>query len=372
MDPLSDALGAVRSRDGVLHRSELCAPYGMLIDERSPLTVLLLLEGSGWLVFADGEEVELTRGVVHLVSCPEPHRVLDAPGSPVRILIDPEGARTVEGGRLPAPADEVRCLVEEPGDGTRTVMVSGNYAVAAGAGRRLLAALPRVARVGLPEVTHLVALLEAELERSAPGRQPVLDRWLDLVLTTALRAWADDASTGPAWAAAMADPQLGGVLRALHGDPARSWTVERMARVAGLSQRLRGAVHRPRRPRPAGLPDRAAHGPRHRPPARGLGPAGDRGPRRRLREPVRLQRGVQADPRDPAVAGARGGLSDAGRASGPSARSEFLEVVGKGVHTHHLEELGGGCGAGREGTASPGQGCRARRRPPCPTCSDGA
>lgn len=236
MDPLSDALGAVRSRDGVLHRSELCAPYGMLIDERSPLTVLLLLEGSGWLVFADGEEVELTRGVVHLVSCPEPHRVLDAPGSPVRILIDPEGARTVEGGRLPAPADEVRCLVEEPGDGTRTVMVSGNYAVAAGAGRRLLAALPRVARVGLPEVTHLVALLEAELERSAPGRQPVLDRWLDLVLTTALRAWADDASTGPAWAAAMADPQLGGVLRALHGDPARSWTVERMARVAGLSR----------------------------------------------------------------------------------------------------------------------------------------
>lgn len=236
MDPLSDALGAVRSRDGVLHRSELCAPYGMLIDERSPLTVLLLLEGSGWLVFADGEEVELTRGVVHLVSCPEPHRVLDAPGSPVRILIDPEGARTVEGGRLPAPADEVRCLVEEPGDGTRTVMVSGNYAVAAGAGRRLLAALPRVARVGLPEVTHLVALLEAELERSAPGRQPVLDRWLDLVLTTALRAWADNASTGPAWAAAMADPQLGGVLRALHGDPARSWTVERMARVAGLSR----------------------------------------------------------------------------------------------------------------------------------------
>lgn len=139
-------------------------------------------------------------------------------------------------GAFRPPADEVRCLVEEPGDGTRTVMVSGNYAVAAGAGRRLLAALPRVARVGLPEVTHLVALLEAELERSAPGRQPVLDRWLDLVLTTALRAWADDASTGPAWAAAMADPQLGGVLRALHGDPARSWTVERMARVAGLSR----------------------------------------------------------------------------------------------------------------------------------------
>lgn len=236
MDPLTEALGAVRSRNGVLHRSVLRAPYGLLVDERSPLTVLLLLEGSGLLVLGDGEEVEVSPGIVHLVSCREPYRVLDAPGSRPRILVDRDGAHTLDGTPLPAAADDVRCLVEESGEGPRTVMISGNYAVGAGAGRRLLEALPRVARVDLPEVTHLVALLEAELRRTAPGRQPVLDRWSDLLLTTALRSWVEDASTGPAWAAALADPQLGTVLRALHGDPARGWTVEGMARVAGLSR----------------------------------------------------------------------------------------------------------------------------------------
>ncbi|MEE1650210.1 AraC family transcriptional regulator [Brachybacterium sp. J144] len=238
MDPLSDALHAVRSRNGVLHRSQLRTPFGLLVDESCPLTVLLVTEGEAWIQLEGADPMPLARGVVHLVATSGPYRVLDRPGSPVRLLVKDQTVRTVDGAELPRAVDDLQCLVEEAEDegAARTVLISGDYTVTPGIGRRLIEALPAVAAVALPDVAPLVGLLEAELDRSAAGRQPVLDRWLDLLLTAALRSWFEDAQTGPAWCGAMADPQLGAALRALHADPSDRWSVERLAQRSGMSR----------------------------------------------------------------------------------------------------------------------------------------
>ncbi|MFV0429803.1 MAG: AraC family transcriptional regulator [Arachnia sp.] len=237
MDLLSEILAGVRTRDGVLHRSVLRTPFGLRVEERAPLTIVLLLDGTASIEFDDSEVVPLRPGVVYLIADPEPYLLVDKVGSTPRLVVDNTGVRTSEGAPLPPPEDEVRCLVESVEDGASTsTIISGNYTVSDGMGRRLLSALPRWCAVDLSETADMARMLDAELQRATAGRQPVLDRWLDLLLTAALRGWFTGPDTGPAWSAAATDPVIGPALRAVHNDPAAPWTVDRLAQVAAVSR----------------------------------------------------------------------------------------------------------------------------------------
>lgn len=117
-----------------------------------------------------------------------------------------------------------------------TVIITGTYPLDGAVGRRMLRALPHrlVLRRGDVDAT-LVELLAREVVHDLPGQEAVLDRLLDLLLITCLRAWLDDAHS-PGWYRADADPAVGTALRLIHHDPARAWTVETLAREAGLSR----------------------------------------------------------------------------------------------------------------------------------------
>ena len=65
----------------------------------------------------------------------------------------------------------------------------------------------------------------------------MLDRLLDLLLISALRAWfARPDAAPPAWYAANADPLVGRALQLLHHNPARPWTVGSLATATGVSR----------------------------------------------------------------------------------------------------------------------------------------
>ncbi|MFV0253165.1 MAG: AraC family transcriptional regulator [Beutenbergiaceae bacterium] len=241
MDLMAEVLAGVHSHEAVLHRSVLAVPYGLHVDERSPLTVIVVLDGPAWVELGDGQRHQLGCGIVHLVTGDlagaEPYLLTDAPGSPVRYRIDRSGAARVDGEPLPPPTDQVRCLVEpiEPGEPSATV-ISGNYSLSAGLGRLVRNGLPPLASVRVPETSALISLLEAELDSGRPGQQAVLDRWLDLLLATAIRSWFTDERTGPAWCLARTDPQVGPALAAMHRAPQQRWTVASLARQAGSSR----------------------------------------------------------------------------------------------------------------------------------------
>lgn len=58
-----------------------------------------------------------------------------------------------------------------------------------------------------------------------------------MALISTLRAWfGRPEADAPGWYRAHADPLIGPVLRALHDDPSRPWTVASLARVAGASR----------------------------------------------------------------------------------------------------------------------------------------
>lgn len=84
-----------------------------------------------------------------------------------------------------------------------------------------------------------VAVLAEEIVRDAPGQQVMLDRLLDVLLVSTLRRWFTGlAEEAPAWFRASDDPIVGPAVRALHDDPARTWTVAELGREVGVSRAL--------------------------------------------------------------------------------------------------------------------------------------
>jgi hypothetical protein len=51
----------------------------------------------------------------------------------------------------------------------------------------------------------------------------MISRILDLMYIQMLRLWATSAVSSPGWLGAGMDPDIGGVLDAIHADPARAW-----------------------------------------------------------------------------------------------------------------------------------------------------
>jgi AraC-like DNA-binding protein len=83
----------------------------------------------------------------------------------------------------------------------------------------------------------LVPVLAEEIVRDGPGQRAVLDRLLDVLLVAALRTWfARRGDRAPAWYRAQRDPVVGAALHLIHTDPARPWTVARLAADVGVSR----------------------------------------------------------------------------------------------------------------------------------------
>jgi AraC-like DNA-binding protein len=80
-----------------------------------------------------------------------------------------------------------------------------------------------------------VALKESGSARA--GAENVLARLSELMFVEAIRRYIETlppAQTG--WLAGLRDPVVGQALGALHGEPREAWTVERLARLVGVSR----------------------------------------------------------------------------------------------------------------------------------------
>ena len=233
MDPMSELLQGVRASGSVLHRTILEPPWGLRIAEEAPLTLATVLQGELWVRFDDGETARLAPGELAFLCTPEHYTVGDSPDTPAQIVVEPAGARLVDGTPLPPPPDSVTCTLD---DGGGTVVITGNYTVSGDLTARLLAPLPRIAKVRVPQRSALMDFLVEELAHPGPGQQAALDRWLDLALVTTLRAWFERDGAAPGWYVALSDPIVGPALRALHATPGAPWTVESLARTAATSR----------------------------------------------------------------------------------------------------------------------------------------
>ena len=99
-----------------------------------------------------------------------------------------------------------------------------------------LVVLPLAAVDGLAQT---LALLFAETERVRCGQRLLADRLFDVLLVQLLRWLLDhpqQAALAPGVLQGLADPQLARVLVAVHERPGADWTLDTMARQAGMSR----------------------------------------------------------------------------------------------------------------------------------------
>jgi AraC-like DNA-binding protein len=106
----------------------------------------------------------------------------------------------------------------------------------------LLTLLPGVIHIPASEgrtsqFGRLIDLFSAECTSSHPGKDLVIERLLEVLLIEALR-WRGmcEVAGSAGLIAGMGDPALARSLHAIHAEPSASWTVDRLARIAGMSR----------------------------------------------------------------------------------------------------------------------------------------
>ncbi|HVZ52595.1 MAG TPA: AraC family transcriptional regulator [Pseudolabrys sp.] len=141
------------------------------------------------------------------------------------------------------PRGRVHSFVVNPERGADLVCATVELGSAEGnpIGRGLpeLVVLPLASHPALAPICTLI-LGEAFAEQG--GRQEALDRLFDYLLILIVRQVVESGKVETGVLAGLADPRLAKALTAIHEAPKRSWTLDDLARIAGMS-RTRFAEH---------------------------------------------------------------------------------------------------------------------------------
>jgi AraC-like DNA-binding protein len=252
-DPLTDLLNGVRTSGAVFNQTSLTGHWAVRFEDGSPLGLAVLLRGSVWVVPEGGEPVRLGGGDVAVLSGGGSYVIADDPETQPEVVVRAGGRCTtlqgeeLVGARIPRPD-----TWDTAANPDRTLLLNGLYSVDSGAPARLLAALPPLAVIPADVGSCPIGPTTFdEITRTEPGRQILLDRTLDLLLITALRAWfTRPGAQVPAWYRAHSDPVVGLALRLLRAEPGYAWTLPVLAAKCGVSRaslarRFTGLVGQP-------------------------------------------------------------------------------------------------------------------------------
>ena len=120
-------------------------------------------------------------------------------------------------------------------------IVGGHFVFTGSHAGILLGALPPIAHIR--KETDKAALrwslerMRRELRERQPGGFLVAQHLAHMILVQALRLYlAEGSNGGVSWLFALADHQIGAVITAMHDDPAHRWTLQELARRAGMSR----------------------------------------------------------------------------------------------------------------------------------------
>jgi AraC-like DNA-binding protein len=238
VDAFTGLLDGPRARDAFLLRCLMAPPWSLHIADESPLALVAVVRGEAWLVPAKGAAIRVRDGGVAVIRGPEPYTLAGDPATAPRVLIEPgQRCTTLRGQPLHEKMNlGVRTWGNSPNG--RTSLLIGVYQRPSEISASLLDALPEM--LALPADAWdcpLISLLADEIGRDELGQSVVLNRLLDLLLVSVLRAWLGRSSAAtPAWYRAQSDPIVGPAIRMMHNDPAHGWTVASLGSACGVSR----------------------------------------------------------------------------------------------------------------------------------------
>ncbi|MBT9549411.1 MAG: AraC family transcriptional regulator [Hydrogenophaga sp.] len=225
IDPLTEVIALMRPRAVFSKVISGAGAWAVRYAAFGQPSFCTMLEGECVLAVDQQAPVTLKAGDFVLMPA-TPGFTLSSQEPAVPVFLDPKdtqgSAAELRHGRQDGPPD-VR-------------MLGGYFEFDSPDAALLVSLLPVLLHVrGIERLSVLVKLVREESLDARPGRELVLARLVELLLIEALRSTTGD-SAPPGLLRGLADARVAVGLRLMHGAPARTWTVDALAREAALSR----------------------------------------------------------------------------------------------------------------------------------------
>ncbi|MGE0383844.1 MAG: cupin domain-containing protein [Gammaproteobacteria bacterium] len=245
MDALSELLRAVKLSGAMFFNAECVAPWCV----RSPASEAfapyvataasriiefhLIADGRGYIRVGE-EATPLTAGDIVMLPHGDPH-----------FMGNGQGGETVDGSAdLPRMlSGRIELSRMGGGEGERTRLICGYLACEARMILRVLAGLPRVLRVHIRQdpygelLENMIRHAVNQVTDATPGGDAIAARMAEVLFAEVLRRYVLQLPSGrTGWLAGAADPGIGRALAAMHQRPGHAWSLDLLAREAGVSR----------------------------------------------------------------------------------------------------------------------------------------
>jgi len=243
-DVLAQTLRAIRLTGSVFLNARFSAPFAVIspkeYDERTPMAHLrhisifhLIADGKCTIELATGERRAVSAGDILLVPFADKHTFSE--GQFADPAFGPDLMR-------PGPVKGL-WTINHGGGGPEIRVVCGYIESSEFLFSPVFRTLPPllVDRTGDDKVSALLTSTVKEIlalaDAAAPGSDLMLGRLMELLFLEVVRRYAARLpASAKGWFAALKDPIVSRALQFVHGDPARRWTVDGLARKTGCSR----------------------------------------------------------------------------------------------------------------------------------------
>jgi len=250
-DPLSDVLRMVRLKGALFFMIDATSPWCVEVPHARDYADIILprarhivsyhvaVEGAGLAGVPGAETVAFDAGDIIVFPHANPYRMSSAPDVPAELGRDETLAffRDVAAGKLPF------VIPEGGGKPPKAKFICGFLGCDMSPFNPLFAALPPVLRIRRPRdgpadlLDQLITLAMTEIRTPHAGGESIRLGLCELMFVELLRRHLETLSADePGWLAGLRDPKVGRALALLHAEPARDWTLDALARAAGVSR----------------------------------------------------------------------------------------------------------------------------------------
>lgn len=229
MDPLSDILSLLRPSSYGFRGLDAGGDWALAFAPDDGLRCYAIQSGACWLaVQPTAEPVRLAEGDFVLLSGGHAYRLYSAADAP-----------PIDAFRFfPAVPPGETAILNGGGDVSG---VGGYFGFEGMHAELLLGMLPPIvhirAEANKAALRWSIERLMLEMREPQPGSALIAEHLAQALLIEALRLHLKEHSSDRAgWLFALADRHMSAVIAAMHAEPGRKWTLEALARIAGMSR----------------------------------------------------------------------------------------------------------------------------------------
>lgn len=229
-DPLSDVLSLLQPQSQFYAGFDAAGVWSFDFPAHDGIKFTAVIQGTCW---------GITDGLEHPIRFDEGDCfVLN---SRCRFVLSSDPTLPPEGGEHIIEA-AARDGVAVHNGGGEVFLISGRFAFSGSHTDVLFDALPPI--ISIPKASSQAEVLRwsldqwaCELRNPQPGGALMSTHLAHLMLVQVLRLFLLSSSKLPkGWFLALTDPQISPAIAAMHAEPARRWTLEALARIAGTSR----------------------------------------------------------------------------------------------------------------------------------------